>query len=410
MTLDPYSRRKFLKSTLKLGSGLLAGSLLAGCAGNRYAAIRPDDPHRRVLADLHVHAAIGDWLRATPAGVDSKALLELVNTELNPTRADWQNLHEAGVDLVCVAHFNPFDEWLSMPTDPSAVAPARTIDMINQLEDILNRDAGRYARIAGNSHQLDEMLQVRYGDDGYRVAVIHTLEGGHALGGQLENVAEFASRGVAMITITHFFDKGIASAPNAFPFFPDANSAWAPTGLSSFGAEVICEMERHGVIVDVTHATDHALADILATAKRPLVASHASARALGDHPYSFHDEHLQEITGQGGLIGVILYPHVLANFVGDEIGLEQGSLRQVVETIKHIAKICGGPRHVAIGTDFSGFTQAPREMASVGQVAILRRLLHDEFSSAQVVEDIMANNAIAFLQQNWQPGDGRCGQ
>ncbi len=410
--MKSFSRRKFIKQSLQLGTGLMAGSLLAGCAGSRYAAILPDEPSRRVLADLHVHAGISDWLRNTPPGVESKTLLNLVSMELNPTRADWQQMHKAGVDLVCVAHFNPFDEWLSMPTDPSPVAPVRTVDMLNQLEQTLNGEAAGFARIVKNRHELAEVLRVRYDTDreNYRVAVVHTLEGGHTLGGDLRNVAKFAQRGVAMITITHFFDKGIASAPNAFPFFPDANSTWSPTGLSGFGAEVICEMERHGVIVDVTHATDHALADILETAKRPLVASHASARALGDHPYSFHDEHIQEIVNHDGLIGVILYPHVLANFAGEEIGLERGSLREVVETIKHICKLSGGHQNVAIGTDFSGFIQAPREMACVSQIAKLRRLLHDEFSSSDTVEDIMANNAIAFLQRSWQPREGRCGR
>ena len=129
-----------------------------------------------------------------------------------------------------------------------------------------------------------------------------------------------------MIGLTHFFNKGVATSANAYPFFPDANSPWPALGLSSYRHELIKEMERLGIIVDVIHASTTALEEIFKVATRPMVASHTSARTLGDHPYSLLDEHLQEIARRDGLIGVILDPYLLSNYATGQLAEDEGSL------------------------------------------------------------------------------------
>jgi len=119
-----------------------------------------------------------------------------------------------------------------------------------------------------------------------RVIGLHAIEGGHALGGSLEPLETFAARGVAYLTLTHFFDKGLASAGTALPFFPDAGDDWPKRGLSGFGRDVTGAMEALGILLDVSMPVSTALVDIFATARRPFLASHASSRTLGDHPYS----------------------------------------------------------------------------------------------------------------------------
>ena len=277
--------------------------------------------------------------------------------------------------------------------------------MFDLLEEQLAGPAQHYAKLARNHLELKKMLEIPKSSKDWRIAVLHSLEGGHALGGNIEWLDEFARRGVVLITLTHFFNKGIASAPNAYPFFPDSNSPWPLQGLTDFGREVIKKMEAIGMLIDVTHTTSTALADILAVTTNPVVATHSSVRTLGDHAYSFFDEHIQEIARRGGLIGVILFPHLLSNYTSERTEHEYGSLGDVVRTIRYIAKICGTHKHVAIGSDFEGFISAPKEMKCLGKIDYLRQLLLKEFDYDQnVVEDIMANNTIEFILKNWRSG------
>jgi len=406
MVVDPssaWSRRAFLR--FLAGAGIAAvGSTASGCASIK-PELRGPQQSRRVLADLHTHPSLNAWLKRTPIGVADPSLLRAVRREFNPTATDWKRLHRVGVDLVCTAHFNMFDEWLSMPTDPNPDAPKRAQQMIRQLEEILEGPVGAYAQIARTSKELRAILAKRWPERDYRVAVVHALEGGHALGGDPKQVAQLATMGVAIITVTHFFQKGLASSANAFPFFPDGDAGWAPTGLSTLGREVIRAMEDAGVVVDVTHATDHALADILAAARRPVIATHTASRTLSDHPYAMHDEHAQEIVKNGGLLGVILFPYLLSNYAEESVARREGCIRDVVRMIRHFITVCGTHRGIAIGSDFSGFIEGPKEMSDLGEVWKLREGLNEEFRDPAMVEDIMAGNAIRFLTTEW--GHGR---
>ena len=400
-----HTRRDFLKSSLRTLAGLTASGMLLspfGCATGKF--LQTDRRERRVLADLHVHAAINEWNRESPLGIKYPMIATLIEKFANKTGMDWKKCHAVGIDMICAAHFNVFDEWLSMPTDPNPQAPYNTHRMMDYLEELINGPVSPYARIARNSSALKAQLSISKSDPEYRIAVLHTIEGGHALGGDISTLESFADRGVAMITLTHFFNKGIASAVNAYPYFPDANSGWSHQGLSEFGRDVVMEMERLGIIVDVIHCTSTAIKDVLEIATKPLVASHASTRTLGDHPYSLFDEHIQQIASDGGIIGVIIDPFILCNYSSMHEAETKATLQDVVRTIQHIVKLCGNHKHVGIGSDFAGYISGPTDMSRLSQIGRLRYLLLKEFGSEQVVDDILANNAIEFLLKNWYSG------
>ena len=177
------SRREFNRRLLQILAGsAVSGSALSalGCV-TRTSFVSPPPPPR-VLADLHVHSVINEWNRTTPLGVRYPGLVKLVEKFANKTGMSWEKCHEAGVDLICVAHFNAFDEWLSMPTDPNPEAPAHTYQMMDQLEEILSGEAEPYARLVKNVDQMKALLDIPKSDPRFRTAVIHTIEGGHALG------------------------------------------------------------------------------------------------------------------------------------------------------------------------------------------------------------------------------------
>jgi membrane dipeptidase len=350
------------------------------------------------------------WIEGTPYG-QIPLLSSTAKDMFNQTDISWKTCHDAGIDLLCVSHFNVFDEWVSMPTDPNPEAPDHTIQMMNALEEELAGPAAPYARLARNSGELDRILRIHRWHPDYRVAVVHAIEGGHALGGSLEPLEAFAAKGVAILTVTHFFNKGTASAANAYPFFADGDSGWARAGLSEFGRELIRAMEHLRIIVDVTHASSTAVEQILGCTTRPVIATHSSVKTLADHAYSLFDEHIQAIAGigrnkeDGGFIGVPLYPYMLSNYATVGEAEEHGTLREVVRTIRHIVKMCGGDhRHVGIGSDFAGYIPHFKDLRCLGEIDKLRDLLLREFDRDEgVVEDIMANNAINFLLKNWGP-------
>ncbi len=400
------NRRKFISSSVLAGAGLLSGislSSITGCSSS-CDCVQPVRKNKYVLADVHNHLMLNEWNSKTPVAVEIPAIDYFVRTFFDKTDTTLQTAYEAGIDLICVAHFNVFDEWLGMPTDPNPVAPVNTLRMMDLLEEELNGPGARYARLLRTPEEFKNHFGEPYdkNNPNYRIGILHAIEGGHALGGSLEPLKEFSRRGVAIITIGHFFNKGIATAPNAFPFFADANSPRPKQGLSGFGKEVINEMENLGMLVDVTHATSTAMDDILKVSTRPLIATHISSKTLGDHAYSFYDEHIQEIVHRGGMIGIPFYPYVLSNYITVKSAEAYGSLKETVRTIRHVIKISNSSSNVCIGSDFGGFIPRLCDMNCLCQIEMLHELLMKEFSDEKIVEGILAKNTIDFIGNNWK--------
>ena len=399
------SRRRFIRYSSVLSAGLFSGAsfgLLNGCSAS-CESIKPQRKSKYVLADIHNHTMLNEWIRKSPIAVKSPMLAEFAKGVFDKTSTTWKGSYEAGIDLICTSHFNLFDEWLTMPTDPNPSAAVNTLRMMDLLEKELEGPAAKYARLIRTPEEFKNHFNENYekNNPDYRIAVLHSLEGGHALGGNLKILEDFARRGVVLITIIHFFNKGIGSAPNAFPFFPDANSLRPYQGLSSFGREVISEMERLGIIVDVTHASSAALEDILKASTKPVIATHTTSKTLGDHAYSFHDEHIQEIVNRGGIIGIPIYPYMLSNYINVKEAEKYGSLREVIRTIRYLTKISGSHKSICIGSDFGAYIPPLTDMNCLCQVEMLREQLINEFSDEEIAENILAKNVIDFIKNNW---------
>jgi len=394
------TRRAFLRlAALASASGTALWGL-PGCAAVPPPRRDPAHP-RRVFADLHAHPSLNRWIENTYAGQVQPLAASLARSAFNKTTVEWKACREAGIDMICAAHFNLFDEWLAMPTDPNPDAPRQTHRMLDRLEADLRGEAAPYAALARNHQDLRRILGAP--GSSHPIAVVHTLEGGHALGQDLNALEGFAARGVASITITHFFFKGIAPAANAFPFFPDSEAPYLSRGLTEFGRRVVREMERLGMIVDISHAPTRTVEDVLAVAGKPIIASHSSARALGDHAYSIHDRHIRDIVERGGLFGIILMPYWLSNYSDVHQAETRGGLADVVRTARHVAELTGTHKGLAIGSDFGGFIPRLKEIHRLSRIQRLGDALREEFTADETA-DIMANNAVEFFLANWRSG------
>ena len=189
-----------------------------------------------------------------------------------------------------------------------------------------------------------------YTPDVDKIATVLTVEGGESLNAAISNVRLFHRLGVRAMTLTWNYSNELAS-----PAMRRANK-----GLTGRGREVVREMNRIGIALDVSHLSDAGIDEALEISQRPIFASHSNARAVFDHKRSLKDEHIKAIAAQNGVIGVNYYPGQLVK-TGD------ASVREIAQHIAHIAGLAG-PEHVCLGSDFDGMNAYPVDMKNWSDV------------------------------------------
>jgi len=202
------------------------------------------------------------------------------------------------------------------------------------------------AGVEGVLERTDRFILMRKAADIRRakaagsVAALVSIEGGEAIGESLEELRWFHGRGVRLMGLTWNRRNAIARGVGAE----------GAGGLTEFGGKVVAEMERLGMIVDVSHLSDEALEDVLAVARRPLVASHSNSRVLCGHRRNLLDAQAERLAATGGLIAV--------TFAGVFVDTDPArvSLSRLVDHIEHLLSVVG-PDHVGIGSDFDGYSE-----------------------------------------------------
>ena len=169
------------------------------------------------------------------------------------------------------------------------------------------------------------------------VNVCFGLENGFALAGDVRNVEKFYNMGVRYITLCHNGDNDLCDS---------ARGNGTHGGLSDFGREVIREMNRLGMMVDVSHAADSTIEQAIEFSNQPIIATHTSAKALCDHPRNMSDELIVKLAQSGGRIHVCLYNYFLAKD-------GRADINTICDHIDHIVKLVGS-ESVGIGSDFDG--------------------------------------------------------
>ena len=169
------------------------------------------------------------------------------------------------------------------------------------------------------------------------VNVCFGLENGFALAGDIRNVEKFYDMGVRYITLCHNGDNDLCDS---------ARGNNTHGGLSDFGREVIREMNRLGMMVDVSHAADSTIEQAIEYSTQPIIATHTSAKALCDHPRNMSDELIVKLANSGGRIHVCLYNYFLAKD-------GRADINTICDHIDHIVRLVGS-EHVGVGSDFDG--------------------------------------------------------
>ena len=212
-------------------------------------------------------------------------------------------------------------------------------------------------------------------------AIMLGIENGYAIGKDLSQLEHFVKRGIVYMTLCHNGDNDICDS---------AKGNAEHGGLSPFGEKVVQEMNRLGIMVDMSHAAESSFYDALEVSKKPIVCSHSSARSLCNHPRNLTDEQMKALAQKGGVAQVTMYNGFLRTD-------GQATILDAIEHLNHMVNIMG-IEHVGIGTDFDGDGGVPG-MANASEVInFTRRLLQERYTEEQI-KMIWGGNFLRVMEQ-----------
>jgi microsomal dipeptidase-like Zn-dependent dipeptidase len=196
----------------------------------------------------------------------------------------------------------------------------------------------------------------------------------------LANIAHFAQRGVVYITLCHNGDNDLCDS---------ARGSSTHGGVSPFGADAIREMNRLGILVDLSHASEKSFYDALDISRVPIVCSHSSARALCDHPRNLTDDQMRALAAKGGVAQITIYNGFLRTDGA-------ATIHDVLAHLDHAIQVMGID-HVGLGTDFDGDGGVPGLADSSELINFTRQLLARRYSAADI-QKIWGGNFLRVMK------------
>ncbi|MGH9819435.1 MAG: dipeptidase [Pyrinomonadaceae bacterium] len=333
-------------------------------------------------------------------------------TDGTPYHTDLQRLKASGITGEFFSIYVGGDTWKEGRAMP------RAIDMID----------ATYAQAERHPQQLmmcTTAADIRRAKTLNKVCVLMGIEGGYAIENSLRALREFYRLGVRYMTLTHNVTHDWADAHHDTP---------KNNGLSDFGKEVVREMNRLGMLVDISHVSKKVMDDVLDVSTAPIIASHSDARALNDHTRNVPDDVLKRVAKNGGVIMVNFYPDFLdartnkesnemaaklrpqvealrTKYKGDPAGLNAAMTKlnednpyyicdytRIVDHIDHIKQVAGID-HVGIGSDFDGVPYLPKGMNGMEDLALVTyEMLRRGYTDAEVKKVLGLNFLRAFAQ------------
>lgn len=309
---------------------------------------------------------------------------------------DIPRLKEGGVNAVMFAVW--IDEGFS--NEAALKLALREIDVIHQTISAHSSDLA-LARTAAD---------VETANQNGKTAILISIEGGRVICDDLGILRMLESLGVSSITLAWYAANGWA----------DSHAHRRHDGLTAFGKDVVKEMQRLNMLVDVSHISDKAFWDVLEVAERPVFASHSSCYALQPHTRNMKDPMIEALAANGGVMNI--------NFFGGFIGADPKTghveqplrkpavyrdpfdriafpvpepgppLSRLIDHFNHAIKLVG-PEHVGIGSDFDGVTQLPQDMEDVSKLPGLTAGLVDVGHSEQTVRLVLGGNNLKLFEQ-----------
>lgn len=211
-----------------------------------------------------------------------------------------------------------------------------------------------------------------------KVAGLLGIEGGEALEGKIENLGLFYEMGVRIITLCWNYQNEIA----------DGVMSAGNVGLTDFGKTVVREMNRLGMLIDVSHMSEKSFWDVMEYTKMPVAATHSNAKKIKNHQRNLSDAQIQAIIENNGCIGINIYPEFVS-----------GNTCKVCDIVRHIEYIMalGGENNIGIGSDFDGIDTLPQSLGGVEDLeSIFNSLLQLGYSD-KAVSKLAGGNFLRLI-------------
>lgn len=287
-----------------------------------------------------------------------------------PSHLNYQKNDDQSDDITLVAMANrwPPRTWTSLLQ--------RALYQSKILHRAAKRSNGQLVLIKSRQ-DLDNFLVARKRNQNL-VGGMLSVEGLHALEGDIGNLPKLYDAGYRMLGLVHFFDNAVGGS----------STGVKKGGLTDFGKQVVRKMESMDIIIDLAHASPQVVDDVLKIANRPVVVSHTGVQGIHNSPRNLSDRQIRAIAAKGGLIG---------------IGFWQGALggihpANIAKSIHYVVDLVG-IEHVALGSDFDGAVHTYFDAA--GMVHVTEALLQEGFSEEEIAM-VMGGNEIRFFQR-WLP-------
>lgn len=298
-----------------------------------------------------------------------------------------------------------FAVYVSAGTVKEKRAAHRTLQMIDTVRrDIVERHPNDFALAT----TADGILAARKNG---RIAALMGIEGGHAIEDDLRLLGTYYDLGIRYMTLTHSNNNSWADSSGAAP---------EHNGLTAFGRQVVREMNRLGMMVDISHVSDKTFRDVLETSRAPVFASHSSCRAISKIPRNMTDEMIRALASKGGTIQINFGCEFLSQksadsspFGNPEVKKRNpkakpvpAELSDIVAHIDHAVKVAGID-HVGIGSDFDGVGCLPRGMEDVSKFPALTAALTAKGYTAEMIAKIYGGNLLRVMREVERQRAGR---
>ncbi len=382
-------------------------------------AVFAQDLHERVIR-LHKSAIIVDSHEDLPERL-GKEWVD-IGVRGKTGHVDIPRLKEGGVTAPFFAAYVP----AAFATSGGATRKTlELIDLIHRLVESHPNDLVLADSVAG----------IRAAKRSGKIAALIGIEGGHAIENSLGSLSAFFRLGARYMTLTHTNTNAWAdSSGSFFTYAFDPKKYAIHGGLTDFGREVVLEMNRLGMLVDVSHVSDKTLQDVLAVSQAPVFASHSSCRALADMPRNLTDDQIRAIAAKGGVVMVnfsstfidqsvvedykakkkAVEPKVadLAERYKDDAKKRDTEITKVFDgivrlrapwakVVDHIERVMtvGGPQAAGLGTDYDGIDDPPTGLEDVSRLAIVTEELLRRGHSEEEVRGILGENFLRFWER-----------
>jgi len=272
-----------------------------------------------------------------------------------------------------------------VPAD-TALTGGSFLQTLEQI-DLVHRMIKRYPDVFELASNADDVVRIVKSG---KIASMMGIEGGHSIEGSLGNLRRLYARGCRYMTLTH---------SKSLPWADSATDDSTAGGLTEFGKEVVREMNRIGMLVDLSHVSPEVMIQAIEVSEAPIIFSHSSAAAINDHPRNVPDDVLALVAENDGVVMVNFY----SSFVvpTEQINANskvRGSIHDVVDHIEHIIKVAGID-HVGIGSDFDGVPRLPTQLDNVSMYPLITQELLNRGYQPADIHLVLGGNVLRALRQ-----------